>query len=268
MTLPKHELAAAMVRDRIGDGTLRPGGPAPSGAELARITGFALLTCRRALRALLRDGTLVPGPSPNARYRVAAGRTPNPADALSAALADRRHAAGLTQLELAGLTGRSVTTVGHAETGRLWQGRQFWENADRALNARGELLRAHDAYRAAVAPDPVPEADIPEPAIRIAAVLITAPASLDDQDPAVLNLLRLATEAIISHPDAVPPDLLSLLDAYAADLYGTLARPPTAPGSPRQRLKTPRGDRRHPRRAARPDGGAAPQRRIAGRHRP
>jgi len=233
MTLPRHEQAAAIVRDRIEAGALLPGRPAPSGAELARLTGFALLTCRRALRALVRDGTLAPGPSPNARYRVAAGRTPNPADALSAALAARRHAAGLTQLELAALTGRSVTTVGHAETGRLWQGRQFWENADRALNARGELLRAHDTYRAAIAPEPVPEADIPEPAHRTAAVLIPAPASLDDQDPAVLNLLRLAAEAIIAHPDAVPPDLLSLLDAYAADLYGTLA--------PQPRQKAPAG---------------------------
>jgi hypothetical protein len=57
-------------------------------------------------------------------------------------------------------------------------------------------------------------------------VIIPAPASLDQQDPAVLNLLRLAAEAIIAHPDAVPPDLLSLVDAYAADLYGTLAPRP------------------------------------------
>jgi hypothetical protein len=226
MTLPKHELAAAMVRDRIGDGTLRPGRPAPSGAELARITGFALLTCRRALRALVTDGTLVPGTSPNSRCRVATGRTPDPADALSAALAARRHAVGLTQRGLAALVGRSVTTVGHAETGRLWQSRQFWENADKVLSARGELLRAHDAYRAAVTADPAPVADIRQPTDRTAAVIIPAPASLDDQDPAVLNLLRLAAEAIIAHPDAVPPDLLSLLDGYAADLYGTLAPRP------------------------------------------
>jgi hypothetical protein len=104
----------------------------------------------RALRSLLKDGTLVPGPSPNARFRVAAvGREPDPGDALSAALAARRHAAGLHQPELAALVGRPVTTVGHAETGRLWQSRQFWENADKALNAHGELLRLHDAYRAA-----------------------------------------------------------------------------------------------------------------------
>ena len=39
----------------------------------------------------------------------------------------------------------------------------------------------------------------------------------------VLNLLRLADEAMIAHPEAVRADLLSLVDAYAADLYGTLA---------------------------------------------
>jgi DNA-binding XRE family transcriptional regulator len=42
------------------------------------------------------------------------------AAALSGALAARRHAAGLTQSGLAALAGCSVTTIGHAETGRLW----------------------------------------------------------------------------------------------------------------------------------------------------
>jgi helix-turn-helix protein len=225
VTLPKHEQAGSIIRERIEAGTLRPGRPAPSGAELARATGYALLTCRRALRSLLKDGTLVPGPSPNARLRVA-GRALDPGDALSAALAARRRAAGLTQPELAALVGRSVTTVGHAETGRLWQGRQFWENADKALSACGELLRAHDAYRAGVTAGPEPAPEVRQPTGRTAAVIIPAPASLDDQDPAVLNLLRLAAEAMIAHPEAVPADLLSLVDAYAADLYGTLAPRP------------------------------------------
>jgi hypothetical protein len=38
--------------------------------------------------------------------------------------------------------------VGHAETGRLWQSRDFWERADKALSAGGKLLVLHDAYRA------------------------------------------------------------------------------------------------------------------------
>jgi len=74
------------------------------------------------------------------------------ARALSAALAARRRAAGLTQPQLADLAEVSVTTVGHAETGRLWHSRAFWERADKELSAGGELLRLHDAYRAAVVP--------------------------------------------------------------------------------------------------------------------
>ena len=54
---------------------------------------------------------------------------------------------------------RSVTTVGHAETGRTWQARYFWENCDKALDAHGELLRLHDAYRAATTADPAPPPD-------------------------------------------------------------------------------------------------------------
>jgi Bacterial regulatory proteins, gntR family/Helix-turn-helix domain len=157
--LPKYLRVAAVIRRQIADGTLRPGQPAPSGAELSRAFGFSTLTCRKALRALIADGLLVPGPSPNARPRVADPRAPDrerdladAARALSAGLAARRHAAGLTQAELAALAGVSVTTVGHAETGRTWQSRRFWERADSALRAAGDLLRLHDAYRAASSP--------------------------------------------------------------------------------------------------------------------
>jgi hypothetical protein len=62
----------------------------------------------------------------------------------------------------------SVTTVGHAETGRLWQSRHFWEQADAVLGADGDLLRRHDAFRAASAADdqaavqtPLPDAGAP-----------------------------------------------------------------------------------------------------------
>jgi DNA-binding transcriptional regulator YhcF (GntR family) len=154
--LPKYARVAAAIRQQIADGALRPGQPAPSGAELGRATGFSTLTCRRALRTLIADGILVPGPSPNARPRVADPRArgderdlADATRALSAGLADARRAAGLTQVELAALAGVSVTTVGHAETGRTWQSRRFWEGADTALCASGALLRLHDAYRAA-----------------------------------------------------------------------------------------------------------------------
>jgi DNA-binding GntR family transcriptional regulator len=157
--LPKYLRVAVAVRRQIADGTLRPGQPAPSGAELSRAFGFSTLTCRKALRTLIADGVLVPGPSRNARPRVADPAAPelerdlaDAARALSAGLAARRHAAGLTQAELAELARVSVTTVGHAETGRTWQSRRFWERADAALNAAGDLLRLHDAYRAASSP--------------------------------------------------------------------------------------------------------------------
>jgi len=98
-------------------------------------------------------------------------------------------------------------------------------------------------------------------------VIIPTSAPLDDQDPVLLNLLRLAAETMIAHPEAVPPDLLSLLDNYAADLHGTSAPRPDGKSPPAP--DPSRGNRRHPRPATRgPDGGALPQRRIAGRHRP
>jgi DNA-binding transcriptional regulator YhcF (GntR family) len=154
--LPKYARVAAAVRRQIADGTLRPGQPVPSGAALSRVTGYSTLTCRRALRVLVADGVLVPGPSRNARPRVA-GAAQQPAErdlaaaarTLSAALAGRRRAHGLTQPELARRAGVSVTTIGHAETGRLWQSREFWDRADAVLGARGDLLRLHDDYRAA-----------------------------------------------------------------------------------------------------------------------
>lgn len=151
--VPKYARVAAAVQGLIADGTLRPGQPAPSGAALSRVTGYSTLTCRRALRVLIADGVLVPGPSRNARPRVAgppqqqAARDLAAASrALSAGLATRRRSYGLTQPELALLIGVSVTTIGHAETGRLWQSRQFWEHADAILDAGGDLLGLHDAF--------------------------------------------------------------------------------------------------------------------------
>jgi DNA-binding XRE family transcriptional regulator len=160
----KYQLAAAIVRAQIAEGTLPPGALAPSGAMLARMTGYSAPTCRHALRALIADGTLAPGISANARPRVPAtehdGETLADAKrALSTALSAYRRAAGLTQPQLAGLVGMSVTTIGHAETGRTWQSRPFWELADKALNANGELLRLHDTCRAAEIPRPDTEAE-------------------------------------------------------------------------------------------------------------
>lgn len=166
--LPKYAQVAARLRAQIADGMLAPGESAPSGAQLARMTGYSVLTCRKALQTLIKDGALVPGPSPGARPRVPApdgkGLT-SAARALSAALTAHRRAAGLTQPQLAEIIGVSVTTIGHAETARLWHARSFWKRADKELSAGGDLLRHHDAYRAAtVPPGPLREsAQQPEP---------------------------------------------------------------------------------------------------------
>jgi len=169
MTLPKYERVAASVRTRIADGALRPGEPAPSAAALARTTGVGMLTCRKAIRTLIEEGTLARGLSRNARPRVPpSGSTPperSLADAeraLSASLAARRRAFGLTQVQFATALGVSVTTVGHAETGRLWQSRRFWEKADAVLDAHGELLRLHDVRRTATVSSHAARADAGE----------------------------------------------------------------------------------------------------------
>jgi hypothetical protein len=197
VTTPKHAQAAAIIRAQITDGTLRPGQAAPSGAQLARLTGFAALTCRRALRDLIADGTLTRGVSPHARPRVTAAVPPPAGDTagtLSRALAALRRAAGLTQPELAALTGYSVTTIGHAETGRLWQSRAFWEKADLMLAADGELTRRHDAYRAAAA-GPAGVLGQPPPPPPVAGPPALARVTLHWSD---------GTESVISPPPTTP----------------------------------------------------------------
>ncbi len=69
----------------------------------------------------------------------------------------------MSQPALAALTGYSTTTVGHAETGRLWQARAFWEKADLILAADGELTRRHDTYRAGLAGPVGPAPAPPQP---------------------------------------------------------------------------------------------------------
>lgn len=156
MTAYPYMRATALIRARIEDGTLKPGSPAPSAAALARTLGFGLPSCRKAIRNLIADGTLIPGPSPSARPRVAGdpGHTGQgrraAARRLSSSLAARRRVAGLRQEDLAAIIGYSVTAVGHAETGRLWQARPFWEQADKEPGASGELLGLYEDYRDAV----------------------------------------------------------------------------------------------------------------------
>lgn len=189
----KYLQAAEIVRVQVADGTLKPGQPAPSAAQLARLTGFSTLTCRNGLRVLITQGILAPGVSPAARPRVTTSGGPHArdaADALSRALSGLRRANGLTQVELSRLTGYSVTTIGHAETTRTWQSRKFWEKADLALNAGGQLTRLHDAYRASAAsPDskpgePAPQtADSPPPVVLACLTLHWSDGTVTTVDP-------------------------------------------------------------------------------------
>jgi len=225
----KRETAADMVRDMIADGTLLPGAPAPSGAELARKTGLGILTCRQALGTLLADGTLMRGASPTARLRAArrGGAGAGDADALQVALsrslAGRRHAAGMTQPELAVKLEVSVTTVGHAETGRTWQGRSFWLRADRELGADGDLLRLFDRYKAAECP--APEADVdamPEEAAPGARAAPALPASvlLTDEEREAVRLAGMLYTLIADHVMAGGPNQESDLAEVRALVHG------------------------------------------------
>jgi DNA-binding transcriptional MocR family regulator len=73
-----------LVRAQISDGTLSPGSVAPSGTTLARLADCNVHTARKALHALLDDGTLTPGPRPASRPRIAYDDTLDPNRILSA----------------------------------------------------------------------------------------------------------------------------------------------------------------------------------------
>jgi hypothetical protein len=238
--LPKYMRAAAIVRARVDDGTLLPGQSAPSAARLARETGYSTPTCIRALRMLLTDGVLVPGPAPNGHPRVppAPGEhdTASAARALSAALASRRRAAGLTQPELAAAADVSLTAIGHAETRRHWHSRDFWERADKELSADGELLALHDAYREATtraASAAAPEAPGPRPddASPPSSGPCPPPASLltDDEREAVRRaglLCTLIAGRIVADGPTGDDDLAELRAAIQRKVpYRTAQRP-------------------------------------------
>ena len=175
MATPSRDAVMRLVREKITDGTLRPGTPAPSGVQLARETGRDVHACRAALRALVAEGTLAAPASDTARPRVPLESGPQ-RDleslrlALAAELAAGRRAAGMTQPELAAKLGVSLTAVGHAETGRTWHGREFWRRAQELLG--GDLLGLYGSYKATEAgavPPPAP----PAPPVARAATVIT-----------------------------------------------------------------------------------------------
>lgn len=203
MGLRKRDAVTRLVRQMIADGTLKPGGAAPSGLALAKTTGLQPSTCRRALRDLVEDGTLTRGMSATARLRVAqpggAGRSDKEAlrRRLSGTLGALRRAEGMDQLELATQLGVSSTTVGHAENGRLWQSRQFWQRAD-ALLGNG-LLDLYDAYQAAGHAAAPEEAGDPA-AEETAAVLPVLPVSVNITPDGVLVVWPDGTEIVARPP--------------------------------------------------------------------
>jgi DNA-binding transcriptional MocR family regulator len=148
---PAHLTIAAMIRGQIADGTLEPGGFAPSIRELRRITGHDKSTCQKAVRELVIQGELVRWPYRTSRPTVPGttvdSKAITNAQALSKGLRTRRGESGLTQEDLAELIGFSVTAIGHAETCRLWQAKDFWEKVDDVLEAQGALLALYDRYK-------------------------------------------------------------------------------------------------------------------------
>lgn len=189
---PARDEVTRLVRQKIADGTLKPGAAAPSGTALAGETGFYKKTCRAALRALEAEGVLV-RPSPRSWLYVAAppeavSAQPEAVSAqlagekLSASLKDRRQQQGLTQKQLAEQLGVPVTTVAHAETGRLWQVRPFWERAAGLLG--NGVLDAYDTYKA-------------EQAARPDVLTVTVPAGVT----AVFIRWHDGTEACVQPPD-------------------------------------------------------------------
>jgi DNA-binding XRE family transcriptional regulator len=86
---------------------------------------------------------------------------------LGTQLAACRHAAGMSQVQLAEKIGFSRSTIANVETGRQHVPREFWESADTEVSAGGTLVAAHDEVEAALrrsragalkmaeAPDPV-----------------------------------------------------------------------------------------------------------------
>ena len=154
------------------------------------------------VRGMIAEGTLVRGASRESRLRVPADSADRGAWVpLSVALAARRRAAGLTQPELADRLGVSLTMVGHAETGRLWQARRFWECADAVLGAAGTLLDLYDRHHAA---DGLTAEEPPEPPEPSPAALW--PVSIGVSAAGVLVVWPDGTQNLVTPPGGQPDE--------------------------------------------------------------
>lgn len=136
--------------------------------------------------------------------------------ALGAELASRRKAARVTQQQLAHQSGYSRSSVTHAEAGRQLLDQEFWQTADRLVNAGGRLLaryrevtaaiREHDDARIAALRDSAGKpsaATVPATDGVIvrwdAAGLAQLAAALDTDKPAVEGVLRGAQLTTLAH---------------------------------------------------------------------
>lgn len=141
-------------------------------------------------------------------------------------LACFRHAAGLSQVQLAGLMGYSPTAVAHAE--RAWRpvSAEFWELADEALAAHGRLTahgtrisaltktkreeqrRLDNARHAETLSQLLPQPDTAVPVVLRPAITVTA--SAVGRCPHCHQPLTLVTQL------AAPPDQASGQDRQIA----------------------------------------------------
>lgn len=194
---PAYLQIAALIRSQIADGTLKPGDSAPSASGLSKLTGHNIAACQEAVRVLVQRGELVRWPSKNSRPVVPGtasdGKAVTNAHELSNELRALRKKAGLMQVELAALIGVSDTAIGHAETGRLWHGRKFWETADAVLDAKGALLRRYAAYKdAATAPTQFP------PSV----IFVRRPLDTEGIAEALLKAVKIVDETLPWQDDA------------------------------------------------------------------
>ncbi|MFI5068639.1 MAG: helix-turn-helix domain-containing protein [Streptosporangiales bacterium] len=135
--------------------------------------------------------------------------------ALGLQLAASRRAAGLSQVQLAGLTPYSRSTVANVETGRQQAPRDFWASCDAALGTATALARGYDEVIAKARHEKVHAAV----AARQASVITSQPGR-----EAVL-----ADPGSRTVPDCVPPD--DRLERLRARLGGALSQGALSPVS-------------------------------------
>jgi transcriptional regulator with XRE-family HTH domain len=163
---------------------------------------------------------------------------------LGTQLAACRHAAGLTQVELAEQTGFSRSAIANAETGRQGISRDFWDSADKAVSAGGSLLTAFDKLeeaarqaRARAAQPAEPPAPVTWPAVYVAGRPVpTSPTSPPTPNLAAIELDVVAAAAAQARDHAanaaitgIGPGTVEQLTAEVVRLSRTYVAGPPLP---------------------------------------